>query len=352
MPSVKFAIAQRRKLAHKSLKSNSTSEKEGEEDQQKIQQEREELIRRRKAAKLTKNIVREEEEEDDEDNEDDEGSDEDGEGSSDEGTKKHQHKKKKSEDKPSTGGFGSSQVVKIISLILLIPLVMSIPFVLSHICIFVEERLPKYTIEGIWCIYIPIMLFFAFYLRRGKTTISSFATHNMIYLIIALGIYNFMHVAQSVPLRYRRNALKMWLTITNIFNIIAFLIDDTDYKAEEEKEKEKERRKDERRKKREEERARKKKEIPPEELPFYKRNKVVKVIIDLLVYAAIIAVVVWIGFAVKRKYEDFTAESQKTWGYEGNTGADWKHDLKEDDLQDVHVAEADAGAKKEETNNY
>ena len=350
MPNVRFAMAQRRKLAHKPLKDNSSTEKEGEEDQQKQQQMNEELAKRRRAAKIAKNIVREtDDDEDEEDSDEEDASDED---NNDGGKKKHQHKKK-DEEKAASSGFGNSQIVKIVSLILLIPIVMSIPFVLSHICIFVEEKLPKYTIEGIWCIYIPIMLFFAFYLRRGKTTLESFATHNMIYLIIALGIYNFMHVAQSVPLRYRRNALKLWLTITNVFNIIAFLIDDTDYKAQEEKEKAKERRKEERRKKREEERAlKKKKEVPPEELPFYKRNKVVKVIFDLVVYAAILAVIVWIGFAMKRKYEDFTAESQKTWGYEGNTGADWKHDLKEDDLQDVHVAEAAPEANKEETNNY
>lgn len=338
MTNVKLVLAQKRKLQHKSLKPETT------EDGEKAPETPEERSRRlinRKLAQKNRNVNSEEDG-------DEESSDSDSD-SDDNKKKKHHHKKSKKED--STSFFGRSPTIKIISLILLIPLVMSIPFVLSHICIFVEEKLPKYTIEGIWCIYIPIMLFIAFYVRRDKTTISSFATHIMIYLIIALGIYNFVHVAQSVPLRYRRNALKLWLTITNIFNIAAFLIDDTDYKAKEEKEKEKERRKEERRKKRQEEREQRKKEIPPEQLPFYKRNKVVKIICDLLIYAIILGVLVWITFVMKEKYENFTAENQKSWGYESNTGENWKHDLKDDDLHDVHVAENVPGEENANNNN-
>ena len=254
--------------------------------------------------------------------------------------------KKKNGDDDNTPVSGKSQMLKIFFLILLVPSVMSIPFVLSRACVFVEEKLPKYTIEGVWCVYIPLMLFLAFYVQRGKTTITSFTTHNMIYLIFALGLFNFLHVQQSVPFRHRRMALKLWLTITMIFNLAAFLIDDTDYRAKEEKENEHEKRKEERRKKREEDRALRKKEIPLEELPFYKRNKAVKVILDVAVYAVALAVVVWLAFAVMRSYEDFNvkkaeslAESQKSWGYESNTGADWKPNVNDDDLHDVHVGE-------------
>lgn len=347
MTNVRQILAQKKKLGHRrKADENNEENPENPENPQNSERPRERIRRR-----VPRRVQEEPEEDADDgsDSDDSDDSDENDDAKKTRKTRKTDHKHKK-EEEPSF--FAKSSTFKIVSLILLIPIVMSIPFVLSHICIFVEEKLPKHTIEFVWGLYVPIMLFVAFYVRRGKTTLSSFATHNMIYLIIALGIYNFVHVAQSVPLRYRRNALKLWLTLTNILNIVAFLIDDTDYKAQEEKEKEKERRKEERRKKREEERAAKKREIPPEELPFYKRNKAVKIFLDLIVYVVILGVLVWITFAMKQKYEDFNAENQKTWGYEGNTGADWKHDLKEDDLQDVHVAETTPNNKEETNDNY
>ena len=254
-------------------------------------------------------------------------------------------KDKKKEEKES----GGSSVIKIVCLAALVPIVVCIPFMLTKICAFLEG-LPSFVVPSVWGVYIVIMLAIIFGPKRHKATLDSVVTHNCIYLIFSLGAYYFMHVADNVPLKYRKDSLLVWNTITMILNIVMMAVDDTDYQTREREEKEKERKKEERRKRREEREKAEgaegaEKKAKKAKKTWYNQNKYVKIAMDLLVYLLMGVALYFVAIKAIQYKRDFDQRieegrapgEEKTWGYESRTGADWKPEVHEDDLKDAEI---------------
>jgi len=253
---------------------------------------------------------------------------------------------KKNKKKEGNKDANGSSIVKIVCLCVLVPVVVCIPFVLTRICAFLEQ-MPKFVLPGIWCVYGLIVVGILF-LKRHKITLDSVITHQAIYVIFSLGAYHFMHVADNVPMKYRKDALYVWNTITMLLNIFMMVIDDTDHQKQEREEKEKERRKEERRKRREEAAAAEgseQKKDKKKKKSWYNKNKYVKIAMDLLVYVAmgvaLFFVIRWF-MNYKQDFEQRVKEGrapgdERTWGYESNTGANWKPEVHEEDLKDAEV---------------
>lgn len=268
-------------------------------------------------------------------------------------------KKEKEETKKKTTLMGSP-AVKAVCLVALVPIVVCVPFAVARLCALLE-RLPGFVLPAVWAVYAVAVAAVLLGLKRHKATWDSVLTHNCVYAIFSFGAYYFMHVADNVPLRYRRRSLLVWNTVTMLLNIVMMVVDDTDYQQQARDEREKARRREERRKRREEQQKQKQKEQEEDkeqeekEQPWYKRNRVVRVAMDALVYVGF-AVLVYLVARSLREYkrafdqrieEGRAPNEERTWGYEGRTGADWKPDVHDDDLDSAHVGATTAPSDEE-----
>ena len=265
---------------------------------------------------------------------------------------------KKGEDKGKDGEeqqktlFGST-TFKVVCLVLLVPVVVCVPFLLGRICALIQ-RLPHFVVPALWAVYGVVFLVILFGAKRHKATLDSVTTHHSVYGIFALGAYYLLHLAENVPLQYRRDSLKVWVLVTMPFNLLLMALDDTDYRRKERIEKERERREKERREKQEketnEQRSRRRKNA------WYNRNRYVRIAVDLLVYVAVAAALYFAVRAFQRYKHDFdqrvregrAPNEERTWGYEGYTGADWKPDVSTEDVDSVHVAQHQEPQQQEE----
>ena len=282
---------------------------------------------------------------DDDDDDDDEGSSSDGEEGSTAAQQGQQQPKKKTL-------FGSP-AVKVACLAALVPLVVGVPFAVTRLCALLE-RLPDWVLAAVWAVYAVAVAAVLLGPKRHKATWDSVLTHNSIYVIFSFGAYYFMHIADNVPIRHRRRSLLVWNTITMLLNIVMMVVDDTDYQQQQRDERARQRRHEERRKRREEQRkqqqqAQEGKEEHEHERKrrdaWYNRNRFVRVAMDALVYIGF-AFLVYLAVCGLRRYKrNFDARiregrapnEERTWGYESRTGADWKPDVHDDDLDSAHV---------------
>jgi len=116
----------------------------------------------------------------------------------------------------------------------------------------------------------------------------------MTYLIFTLGAYTLIDIPRFLPPELRQVALYLWVSLTMIFNLAFFFIDDTNYQEQERKEKAKE----EKKKKREEERKQKELEKKKNEPPLI-GNPILRVLVDVILYTLYVVVIVgaiWYGY--------------------------------------------------------
>lgn len=122
-------------------------------------------------------------------------------------------------------------------------------------------------------------------------------------------------------------------------NLVVFFIDDTDYAEKARKEAEKQQRKEERRKEKLEQRAREREANgkPTKKLknmPIWKRNKRLKLVLDLVVYAVYALVIAYIAYSMYTWYHNFQEQKLKhgdSFGYESRTGEGWSADKYEEE---------------------
>lgn len=228
-----------------------------------------------------------------------------------------------------------AKIFKGLGLVSLVPAVLVVPYMLTKLGE-VHARFP-FILPAVWICYAAITLLIVFVIRRKTMTWDSFTTQNLAHIILGLGAYHFLSVAQMVPMEMRRSCLWLWVTLTMAINIVVMLLDTTDYRAQQIAEEEKQKRKEakrqawlEERKKMKEEKMKNK---PPKPLPIWKRNHAVKLLLDTLIYTGMIALVVWIGWALVLKSQEWKArteagirpgEENRAWGYESRTGQDYK----------------------------
>jgi len=202
-----------------------------------------------------------------------------------EGESKKEKKKKNAHPQPEPQKSSVlSLILKVLGLFSLIPLVFSIPFVLSTTGNYVKGK--DHYLIFLWVFYTIILAFVFFHWRKNTITLNSFTTQIMSWAIFTMGAYVLLDLPRYLPADIRQVALYLWCSFTMIFNLILFFYDDTNYQEEEKKEKLKE----ERKKKKEEE----KKKNEKEEEPILKANGSLKVVIDITIYV-LFAIGLWYG---------------------------------------------------------
>ena len=78
---------------------------------------------------------------------------------------------------------------------------------------------------------------------------------------------------------------------------------------------------------------------------WYNRNRVVRAAMDTLVYVGFAVLVYLVARGLRQYKRNFdqrieegrAPNEERTWGYESRTGADWKPDVHDDDLDSAHV---------------
>jgi len=182
-----------------------------------------------------------------------------------------------------------STVVKVILLFALIPMVLSVPFFLSYAGDYIKDH-TRY-LWYVWGVYAVILVAVFFHFKKKTITLNSFTTQNLTYMIFTLGAYTLADIPRFLPFELRQVALYLWCSLTMIFNLLFFFMDDTDYQEQEKKEQ----RKEEKRKKKEEERKQKELEKKKPLIANPKLKLLVDIILYIL-YAILLGVAVWYGY--------------------------------------------------------
>lgn len=132
-------------------------------------------------------------------------------------TEEHQEDEKKSERHvPSV----VQAVLRWICAGLVIPALFFLPKFIGTITAALDGRMWILSIP--WTFY-TVMELYIFFIRHRKTqTLDSFATENMIHLILSLGAFHFLSLAERIDIRYRRNAIYVWVTYETFFVIFLF----------------------------------------------------------------------------------------------------------------------------------
>ena len=252
--------------------------------------------------------------------------------------------------------FGSP-AVKVACLAALVPVVVCVPLAVGRLCALLE-RLPGWVLPAVWGAYAVVVAGVLLGLKRHKATWDSVLTHNCVYAIFSFGAYYFMHVADNVPVRHRQRSLLVWNTVTMLLNIVMMVVDDTDYQQQARDEREKERRREARRRRREQQASQQQSEGRPRarEDAWYNRNRVVRAAMDTLVYVGFAVLVYLVARGLRQYKRNFdqrieegrAPNEERTWGYESRTGADWKPDVHDDDLDSAHVGATTAPAASDE----
>lgn len=210
-----------------------------------------------------------------------------------------------------------STALRVIGLLSLIPLVLSIPWLLSHTSALIKnhevsdiktltavktltnEQNQQY-LTYLWVFYGILLLSIKFYFKKDLHTWNSFFTQNISYMILTLGAYTMADLPKYFPIEIRHLALYLWCSFTMIFNIIFLFVDDTNYiekEAKENRKEEKRRKKEEEEKKRKEEKLKKKIESM--------MSPTTKKIVDSVLYIFYVLIAVGIGWYGYNWYLDF-----------------------------------------------
>eukprot|EP00727_Mastigamoeba_balamuthi_P005251 m51a1_g14724 hypothetical protein (304) ;mRNA; f:198996-200182 len=252
----------------------------------------------------------------------------------------------------------ASTPLKLALLAGLLPAVVSVPYALSYAAAFAQRH--PWGMYAVWALYAAAQAYVALGLRRATMTVDRLATHNLSWAVLALGAWHVVNIQQIIEPQLRAAGLWVWLAVTMAANIVLLAIDSTDYVALARKEEEKEKRKAEKRKLREEQLKEKRAQIEAKKgKPLWKRNKCVKIFCDILVYAVLVALIFgafrWVvakqqerqatggrsGTAWDSRTGQPSTDAGKTWGYESNTGADFKGlDITDEELEGVSTGPA------------
>lgn len=348
----------------KALQKRAKAQREAREQHEQKKRERAPRVSRLEQRREANRLAAERAEaglDDDDDDDDERGGISDGEGAADGRTGGATEAKTATGEKKKKKTLFGSPAVKVACLAALVPIVVCVPFAVARLCALLE-RLPGFVLPAVWAGYAAAVAGVLLGLKRHKATWDSVLTHNCVYAIFSFGAYYFMHVADNVPVRYRRRSLLVWNTVTMLLNIVMMVVDDTDYQQQARDEREKERRREARRKRREQQQAEQQAQAQEGEkdagarTAWYNRNRVVRVAMDTLVYVGF-AVLVYLVARGLREYkrnfdqrieEGRAPNEERTWGYEGRTGADWKPDVHDDDLDSAHVGATTAPAADQE----
>eukprot|EP01112_Ceratiomyxa_fruticulosa_P012136 TRINITY_DN3347_c0_g1_i2.p1 TRINITY_DN3347_c0_g1~~TRINITY_DN3347_c0_g1_i2.p1 ORF type:complete len:277 (-),score=69.68 TRINITY_DN3347_c0_g1_i2:40-870(-) len=191
-----------------------------------------------------------------------------------------------------------SKVLRFVGLLLVIPVIYLVPHILSWGANKVKEN--RTPIVVLWVFYALLLLAIFFKIKKNTITANSLFTQIITWAIFTLGAYNLVDIPRMIDVSLRRDVLWLWLSLTMVFNLIYFLVDDTNYQEAEEKE----RLREERKQRKEEERRKRREEKEKKKLDERKKKRdekmgpVLKWIINSLIYVALLGFVAYLGYKV------------------------------------------------------
>lgn len=109
---------------------------------------------------------------------------------------------------PSSKSSVFRTVLKVLGLAGLIPMVLAVPYMLTFLGNAVVDRV--YVLLYIWLFYSAVLLFIVLYWRRSTLTLDSFTTQNLVHLVLSIGAYHFLSIANILPVRLRQVAISCY----------------------------------------------------------------------------------------------------------------------------------------------